>query len=307
MEHLSQAQQQLIRERFQVADLRTQVHLTYWSELHFITQELLDLLPFGRVLGATAFYRFVDFQFEGLISAVQTNLTLWALIGVRQFRGDLVNQLALFFDSTFFWQYCVPPVWEEILRHLQEGNRIRFLSRVYLSQTKVELEFNEIQALSISDTEFQLVYMDSKEYTCDLHTRIWDITVHNLDNNLIDPGIYTRTPQFLGTSREAECQAYYERIRNDSNLILTADYWASIDSTEVPSLTSRASTPLSEYQRSRDLDQCASPAKISRYCYCGIDVWMLRSGSLKVRLAQDNCVGEFKGKGSGRVFGNDQR
>ena len=144
MEHLSQAQQQLIRERFQVADLRTQVHLTYWSELHFITQELLNLLPFGRVLGTTAFYRFINFQFEGLISTVQSNLTLWALIGVRQFRGDLVDQLALFFDSTFFWQYCVPLVREEILQQLQEGNRIRFLSRVYLSQTKVELEFNEI-------------------------------------------------------------------------------------------------------------------------------------------------------------------
>ena len=126
MEHLSQAQQQLIRERFQVADLRTQVHLTYWSELHFITQELLDLLPFGRVLGATAFYRFVDFQFEGLISAVQTNLTLWALIGVRQFRGDLVDQLALFFDSTFFWQYCVPPVQEEILCNYKKGTELDF-------------------------------------------------------------------------------------------------------------------------------------------------------------------------------------
>ena len=33
---------------------------------------------------------------------------------------------------------------------------------------------------------------------------------------------------------------------------------------------------------------------------------MLRLGDLKVRLAQDNCVGEFKGEGSGRVFGNDQ-
>ena len=35
--------------------------------------------------------------------------------------------------------------------------------------------------------------------------------------------------------------------------------------------------------------------------------WVLRSGGLKVRLAQVDCVGEFKGKGSGRVFGNDQR
>ena len=66
--------------------------------------------------------------------------------------------------------------------------------------------------------------MDSKEYTCDLRTRVWDITVHNLDNNLIDPGIYTRTPQFLGTSRETEHKAYYKWIRNDSDLILTADY-----------------------------------------------------------------------------------
>ena len=34
---------------------------------------------------------------------------------------------------------------------------------------------------------------------------------------------------------------------------------------------------------------------------------VLRSGGLKVRLAQVDCVGEFKGKGNGRVFGNDQR
>ena len=34
---------------------------------------------------------------------------------------------------------------------------------------------------------------------------------------------------------------------------------------------------------------------------------VLRSGGLKVRLAQVDCVGEFEDKGSGRVFGNDQR
>jgi hypothetical protein len=34
---------------------------------------------------------------------------------------------------------------------------------------------------------------------------------------------------------------------------------------------------------------------------------VLRSGGLKVRLAQGNCVGEFKGKGRDGVFGSDQR
>ena len=38
-----------------------------------------------------------------------------------------------------------------------------------------------------------------------------------------------------------------------------------------------------------------------------LEAVMLRSGGLKVRLAQVDCVGEFEGKGDGRVFGNDQR
>ena len=47
--------------------------------------------------------------------------------------------------------------------------------------------------------------------------------------------------------------------------------------------------------------------KQSRVYNCSSSVVVLRSGGLKVRLAQVDCVGEFKGKGSGRVFGNDQR
>ena len=34
---------------------------------------------------------------------------------------------------------------------------------------------------------------------------------------------------------------------------------------------------------------------------------MLRSGGLKVQLAQGDYVGEFKDERSGGVFGNDQR
>jgi hypothetical protein len=62
VEHLSPAQEQIVREQFpQLVDLRNQVHLTYWSEQHFITQNLLRQLPFGRILSATTFYHYVDF------------------------------------------------------------------------------------------------------------------------------------------------------------------------------------------------------------------------------------------------------
>jgi hypothetical protein len=166
VEHLSQEQQQIVREQFpQVADLRNQVHLTYWSEQHLVTQDLLRQIPYRRILSATTFYRYTDFQLEELVTVARRNFVLWALIGICQYNGSLVDQIALFHDDTFLWHYSVPPNRKTIIAQIQEGNRIRFLSRFYLSQAKIELEFSEIRLLSISGSAPQLVYTDSKEYT----------------------------------------------------------------------------------------------------------------------------------------------
>ena len=145
MEFLSQTQEQLVREQFpSLVNLRTQIHFTYWSELHLVTQELCDQLPFGQIFSATSFYRLIDFQLGSLVTAAQRTLTLWALIGVRQYNGSLVDQLTLFHDETFLWHYSVPPKRQEILYQIRSGNRVRFLSRFFLSQAKIELEFSEI-------------------------------------------------------------------------------------------------------------------------------------------------------------------
>ena len=165
MEHLRETQAQLLREQFpSIADLRNQVHITYWSEQHLVTQDLLDLLPFGRVLSATAFYHYTDFQLDNLVAKAQRNLILWALTGVHQYNGTLVNQLSLFHDDTFLWHYSIPLWCQEIVSHIQQGNRIRFLSRFYLLQAKIELEFSEIHLVNYSG-EPELVYSDSKDYT----------------------------------------------------------------------------------------------------------------------------------------------
>jgi hypothetical protein len=116
VEHLSQEQQQVVREQFpQIADLRNQVHLTYWSEQHLIIQNLLCQLPFRRILSATTFYRYTDFQLEELVTAARRNFVLWALISICQYNRSLVNQIALFHDDTFLWHYSVPPNCEAII------------------------------------------------------------------------------------------------------------------------------------------------------------------------------------------------
>ena len=107
---------------------------------------------------------------------------------MRQYNGSLVDQLALFHDETFLWHYSVPPKRQEILYQIRNGNRVRFLSRFFLLQAKIELEFSEIRLLTIGE---QLVYTDSKEYTYDWVTSTWETHVHNLEFSLIDPRVYT--------------------------------------------------------------------------------------------------------------------
>ena len=145
MEFLSQTQEQLVREQFpSLVDLRTQVHFMYWSELHLVTQELCDQLPFGQIFSATSFYHLIDFQLGSLVTVAQRTLTLWALIGVHQYNRSLVDQLALFYNETFLWHYSVLPKRQEILYQICNRNRVRFLSWFFLLQTKIELEFSKI-------------------------------------------------------------------------------------------------------------------------------------------------------------------
>jgi len=111
-----------------LVNLRNQVQLTYWSEQHFITQELLNLLPFGEILSNIRFYSYVDYSLDELVSKANSTLLYWRLSGVTQYDGTPIDQLSLFYDKTFLWHYSTPLYQEEIRSQIQLGHRVRFLS-----------------------------------------------------------------------------------------------------------------------------------------------------------------------------------
>ena len=175
MTAISQVRELLTRNYFpSIIDLRTQTHIAAWSDHHFITKPLLDLLPFGRTLSPVTFYQYIDFQLPNLVEQVSNNLLYWSLSGAHHYNGDIATTITLFFDETFFWHYYVPAKNQEIIQSLQNGNRVRFLSRFHLSETQIEVEFNEVRLLT---TPPQLVYTDSKEYTYKWITQQWEILI----------------------------------------------------------------------------------------------------------------------------------
>jgi len=256
----------------------------YWSEQHFITWSLLELLPFGEILSDLCFYLYVDYSLDELISKANQTLLYWRLSGITQYDGTPVTQLSLFYNETFLWHYSALSYQEEICSQIQLGHRVRFLSRFLLLQTKIEVEFNEIQHQTNFNDNFQFIYTDSNTYQYKFANLRWQPICTILLFPLINPPTFSlpiTVPNALG--RETEYQAYLTQVQNLPNNIHIQDhYWDSIDSTPANTLRpTHVNTPSTgsdtNYWTPTNF-QFASPTLESRStnsarpCTCGTDI-----------------------------------
>ena len=131
-----------------LTDLREKVQVTYWSELHYISEPLFHLLPFGRALGPTEFYHFIDFEYERVVCLTKQTREYWEAHPTFTYNQELVSELTLSIDNTFFWHYYTPARTREITEALLQGNRIRFLSSFHVSETTIKVKFQEVRLLT---------------------------------------------------------------------------------------------------------------------------------------------------------------
>jgi len=123
----------------------------YWSEQHFITQELLNLVPFGEILSDIRFYSYIDYSLDELVSKANSTLLYWRLSEVTQYDRTAVEQLSLFYNETFLWHYSTPSYQEEIRSQLQSGHRVNFYPDFSCHKPKLKwssMKFNSRQTLT---------------------------------------------------------------------------------------------------------------------------------------------------------------
>ena len=265
---VSQLEERLLRLNIvHLADLREQVQLTYWSEIHFVTQALIDFLPFGYSLGPTKFYEYVDYQLPVLINRCRQTRAYWEIHPSYTHDQTPVSDITLSYDETFFWHYYVPAKTPEITQAILQGNRIRFLSRFYLSETEIRLEFQEIR-IQITDQGTRLIGALGKEYVHKWEETGWSATNINLEQTLINP-VEFFLPILLPNAQGREPE--YQRrlgiiLTQPDHLGIDDSYWNSVDSTEIASdlpSSTRANTP--------DLIPIPFPPPAD-HCGCGIDI-----------------------------------
>jgi hypothetical protein len=126
---LRQIREIILRNYFlTIVDLRTQTHITVWSDYYFITKPLANLLPFGHTLPLVTFYQYIDYQLPNLVEQASNNLLYWSILETQHFIRETATQLTLFFNNTFLWHYYIPAKYQEIIQNLLNRHRIQFLS-----------------------------------------------------------------------------------------------------------------------------------------------------------------------------------
>jgi hypothetical protein len=254
--------------------LDAQAHLTYWSDNSSVPQPLLDILPFGRALSLSAFYQYMDFQLPELVERCLATFLFWSLGQTPQFATVSTNQITLFYDETFFWHYFVPVRRQDIIDTLRAGHKIRFLFQFILNQEEIKVDFHEIHLCTGANNAWgiELVYCPSKVYKYRWLSQIWETTITNHEQCLIDPIICiipSAEPSPFTYSQEHEYQDQLQRILSyPTDLCIDTQYWDTPSDTE-SSLSSPSSLATEEFIATR-----ARPSVIPLLvdCLCKPDV-----------------------------------
>ena len=247
--------EEILRQTYsRITNLQEQVQLTYWSEHHLVPQDLLDILPFGCLFSAQRFYHYVDYQLVDILNAARCCTTYWQLSGAHNFDQSPATQIFLFYNETFFWHYFVLLHRPEIITQIPARHRIRFLSRCHMSETKVEVEFNEIQLQTISSREFtstnlyQFIYSNEQILTYRWNNCTWTTDLLTPHTSLIDPPSQFTLPitQLNTQGRDTEYLECFQCILLEPDLLmLNSSYHDSVDSSLPPTLvgTPQSSPP----------------------------------------------------------------
>ena len=251
---------QILEETFlNVIDLGEEFKVDYLDDHHAFLKNLLDLLPFGKVLDPPTYYHLTDNVFPQIVDQARRQLLYWHLVQAEHYNHTPVEQFTLFNNDDYLWQRIIPAQTAEIQLSLLDNKRTCFLTRFHLSYNRIEIAFDEIHLLSTSSSDYQLAIADGREHTYTWNEKVWEITLINTDSSIIDPQEFHLPPEPCRPNVLPALDAYIARQAQLERALNQAaeTHWASIDS-----LPNSSSPP--DFEESR-WDRCICSEEI---CSC---------------------------------------
>src|SRR6266702_1371553 len=169
-----------------ICDISKDSQVDCWCEPPVVLTHLFYLFEFGKALYEESYNALVE-DLQGIVDAANEQLLYWHLADVS------ANQLLLWTNTDYLWFIHVPLRQEQYTQQLQNGLRIRYLDHFRLDYKGIRLTFQEIRLVS-RDSPPRLVITEGTELTYSWTTAVWETTLTNPKQNLVNPRVYHDPP-----------------------------------------------------------------------------------------------------------------
>jgi hypothetical protein len=250
-------------------NLLSKTEVDFWTEDPTLLSNLFELLPFGQALLSDEYNNFIENTLPRIPNGVQDQFLYWHLATPPTSFNQPIESTLLWNNNINFWTCHIPPRLNDLTSRILGGEHIQYLEQFRLDYQEIRLTFQEIRLVTYSEERHTCpVITEGREFTYRWNNPVWEVTLENPDQNLINPRIH-HLPQ--DTLDEELNSTYVYTALTELNDLTISDREERLLQEDLPpssGWTSRA--PVSEIgwedESSRNTESCWCNREV---CMCG--------------------------------------
>jgi hypothetical protein len=246
-------------------NLLSKTEVDCWTEDPTLLSNLFELLPFGQALLSDEYNDFIENTLPRIPNGVQDQFLYWHLATPPMLFNQPIESTLLWNNDIYFWTCHIPPRLDDLTSHILSGEHIQYLEQFRLDYQEIRLTFQEIRLVTYGEEQHtRPVITEGHEYTYRWNNPVWEVTLENPDQNLVNPRIHHLPQDTL--DNELNTTYVYTALTELNNLTLRdrEEHLLQDDLPPSSGWTSRA--PIS------DIGWEDNPSRNTESCWCNKEV-----------------------------------
>jgi hypothetical protein len=102
-----------------------------------------------------------------------------------------IESTLLWNNDINFWTCHIPPRIDDLTSRILGGEHIQYLEQFRLDYQEIRLTFQEIRLVTYGEEQHtRPVITEGREFTYRWNNPVWEVTLENPDQNLVNPRIH---------------------------------------------------------------------------------------------------------------------
>jgi hypothetical protein len=172
-------------------NLQSRTEVDCWTEDPTLLSSLFKLLLFGQALLSDKYNNFIENTMPRIPNGVQDQFFYWHLANPPTLFNHPIESTLLWNNDINFWTCHIPPRLDDLTSRILGGEHIQYLEQFRLDYQEIWLTFQEIRLVTYGEERHtRPVITEGCEFTYWWNNPVWEVTLENPDQNLVNPRIH---------------------------------------------------------------------------------------------------------------------